>query len=386
MGFPAEDEDAFGRTLELVGRLGISKVHVFPYSPRPGTRTAAADTVPPAVKQERSARLRALSDELCRRRWQAKLGTTDRVLVDRPGRGYADDYTPWLVDAPIGEFVRARASASRRRGCSPSPPDNSLPLLPSRRRRRPRPRCRRLRRDPRHQRRLRQTHLLVLPERHVDTFRDIGAFSDDEAKRMLAFVAETARTAGLEDYRVLVNVGPGAGQTVFHLHWHVLGGRVDPDLRPPHSPPRPRMTLIARIEAELKAARPHARTSGGTHSPHPQLAARGREGAAAPAVRRGVAAGSPARAQARLEAAEAFRAGGREERAAAEEQELEVIEEFMPDQLAEEEIEEIIDDVISEVGATSIRDMGRVMAGVMHQVSGRADGSAVSQLVKEKLA
>ena len=44
------------------------------------------------------------------------------------------------------------------------------------------------------------------------------------------------------------------------------------------------------------------------------------------------------------------------------------------------------DDVISEVGATSIRDMGRVMAGVMHQVSGRADGSSVSQLVKEKLA
>jgi len=73
-----------------------------------------------------------------------------------------------------------------------------------------------------------ETHLLVLPERHVDTFRDVGAFPDEEAGRMLRFVAETAKTAGLEDYRVLVNVGPGAGQTVFHLHWHVLGGRVDP--------------------------------------------------------------------------------------------------------------------------------------------------------------
>jgi histidine triad (HIT) family protein len=72
-----------------------------------------------------------------------------------------------------------------------------------------------------------ETHLLVLPERHVDTFRDVGAFTDDEAGRMLRFVADTARTAGLDDYRVLVNVGAGAGQTIFHLHWHVLGGRVD---------------------------------------------------------------------------------------------------------------------------------------------------------------
>ncbi|GIU94594.1 MAG: hypothetical protein KatS3mg012_1051 [Gaiellaceae bacterium] len=88
----------------------------------------------------------------------------------------------------------------------------------------------------------------------------------------------------------------------------------------------------------------------------------------------------------RLEAIEAFRAAGREEQAEDEEFELEVLEEFMPEPLSEEEIEEIIDDVISEVGATSIRDLGRVMAGVMHQVSGRADGSLVSQLVKEKLA
>jgi histidine triad (HIT) family protein len=72
-----------------------------------------------------------------------------------------------------------------------------------------------------------ETHLLVLPERHVDTFRDVHAFPDDEAARMVRFVAETARSAGLDDYRVLVNVGPGAGQTVFHLHWHVIGGQMD---------------------------------------------------------------------------------------------------------------------------------------------------------------
>ena len=74
-----------------------------------------------------------------------------------------------------------------------------------------------------------ETHLLVLPERHVDTFRDVGEFTADEAKRMLDFVAATAAAAGLTDYRVLVNVGPAAGQTVFHLHWHILGGRLDPD-------------------------------------------------------------------------------------------------------------------------------------------------------------
>jgi histidine triad (HIT) family protein len=69
------------------------------------------------------------------------------------------------------------------------------------------------------------THLLVIPERHVETFRDVAELNADESKRMLEFVAETAREAGLDDYRVVVNVGPGAGQTVFHLHVHVLGGR-----------------------------------------------------------------------------------------------------------------------------------------------------------------
>ena len=88
----------------------------------------------------------------------------------------------------------------------------------------------------------------------------------------------------------------------------------------------------------------------------------------------------------RGEAADAYEAAGREEQAEAEEYELEVLEEFMPEQLTEDELEEIIDDVIAEVGATSLRDLGRVMADVMPQVSGRADGSSVSQLVREKLA
>src|SRR5437868_10913266 len=88
----------------------------------------------------------------------------------------------------------------------------------------------------------------------------------------------------------------------------------------------------------------------------------------------------------RLEAAEAFRGGGREEQATAEERELAVLEEFMPEPLGDEELERIVDDAIAENGATSLRDLGRVMADVMPQVAGRADGSYVSQLVREKLA
>jgi uncharacterized protein YqeY len=88
----------------------------------------------------------------------------------------------------------------------------------------------------------------------------------------------------------------------------------------------------------------------------------------------------------RNEAAEAFRAGGREEQASQEETELAILEEFMPEPLSEEQLEQIVDDAIAETGATSLRDMGRVMADVMPQVAGRADGSAVGQIVREKLA
>src|SRR5438093_3351416 len=82
--FPAEDDGAFANTLRTVERAGITKVHVFPYSPRPGTRTAQADPVPLALKKERSARLRAASEAACAVRWREKLGSEDLVLVDRP--------------------------------------------------------------------------------------------------------------------------------------------------------------------------------------------------------------------------------------------------------------------------------------------------------------
>jgi uncharacterized protein len=88
----------------------------------------------------------------------------------------------------------------------------------------------------------------------------------------------------------------------------------------------------------------------------------------------------------RVEAAQAFRDGGRDEQADQEEDELEVIEDYMPEPISEDELEQIVDDAIAETGATSLRDLGRVMADVMPQVAGRADGSTVSAFVREKLA
>jgi threonylcarbamoyladenosine tRNA methylthiotransferase MtaB len=116
VGFPAEDEAAFRRTLGVVEAAGISGVHVFPYSPRPGTKTAATDAVPLETKRDRSARLREASRAASLARWRRKLGREDVVLVDRPGRGYGDDYSPWLVDAPVGELVRVRGAEVTEEG------------------------------------------------------------------------------------------------------------------------------------------------------------------------------------------------------------------------------------------------------------------------------
>jgi threonylcarbamoyladenosine tRNA methylthiotransferase MtaB len=118
VGFPAEDERAFAATLDTVRAAGLTKVHVFPYSPRPGTATALDDPVTPQEKKERAARLRAASHAACLARWRTKLGREDLVLVDRPGRGYGDDYTPWLVEEakPVGALVPVRGAAVSAEG------------------------------------------------------------------------------------------------------------------------------------------------------------------------------------------------------------------------------------------------------------------------------
>jgi uncharacterized protein YqeY len=147
------------------------------------------------------------------------------------------------------------------------------------------------------------------------------------------------------------------------------------------------MSLIARIEDELKSAM-RARDQGRTDVLRLTLASLR---AAEKEVQRPLKEDEELHVlqrerKRRVEAAEAFRGGGREEQAVKEERELAVIEEFMPEPIGEAELERIIDDAIAETSATSLRDLGRVMADVMPQVAGRADGSVVSQLVREKLA
>jgi len=88
----------------------------------------------------------------------------------------------------------------------------------------------------------------------------------------------------------------------------------------------------------------------------------------------------------RLEAAEAYRQGNRAEAAAAEEREAEIIASYMPEQLSDAELESIVGDALAESGATTLQELGRVMAVVMPKVKGRAEGGRVSAVVRGKLA
>jgi uncharacterized protein YqeY len=87
----------------------------------------------------------------------------------------------------------------------------------------------------------------------------------------------------------------------------------------------------------------------------------------------------------RLEAAEAYRGGGRDDLAEAEEREAEIIASYMPEQLSDEELGAIVGDAVAESGASTPKEMGKVMGLVMPKVKGRADGKRVSNAVKERL-
>ena len=91
-------------------------------------------------------------------------------------------------------------------------------------------------------------------------------------------------------------------------------------------------------------------------------------------------------AKQRKESIKQYREAGREDLAQKEEAELKVVQEFLPKPLSEEEIEKIVEQVITETGASSMKDMGRVMKSVMEKIKGRADGSVVSSIVKKKLS
>jgi uncharacterized protein YqeY len=87
----------------------------------------------------------------------------------------------------------------------------------------------------------------------------------------------------------------------------------------------------------------------------------------------------------RLEAADAYREGGRDDLAESEAREAALIEAYLPSQLSDDELHAIVGDVVAETGAASPKEMGRVMSMVMPRVQGRADGKRVSAVVKEKL-
>jgi uncharacterized protein YqeY len=87
----------------------------------------------------------------------------------------------------------------------------------------------------------------------------------------------------------------------------------------------------------------------------------------------------------RLEAAEAFRGGGNEDRAATEESEAEAIEGYLPEQLSDDELAELVGTAVEETGASDQKEMGKVMSALMPKVAGRADGKRVSEAVRERL-
>ena len=234
-----------------------------------------------------------------------------------------------------------------------------------------------------------ETHLLVLPERHVDTFRQIDEFPDEEAGRMLRFVAAVAAAEGPRRLPRDRQRRPACGADGVPPAL----ARVGQEKRYPGSTEvadcgqTVAVELIGTIENELKQARLAREDDrrdalililSSLRSAEKELQRPLSEDEELQVLQR--------ERKKRVEAFEAFEAAGREEQADKEDFELEVLEEFMPDPLSEDELDEIVDDVIAEVEATSLRDIGRVMADVMPRVAGSADGSAVSQIVREKLA
>jgi threonylcarbamoyladenosine tRNA methylthiotransferase MtaB len=108
-GFPTESEAMFENTLRLADEAGFSALHVFPYSPRPGTAAARMPQLPPAVIKARAARLRAAGAAAKARHLQAMVGRKKELLMERGGIGRTPCFTPARLDGvPHGEFVRAR--------------------------------------------------------------------------------------------------------------------------------------------------------------------------------------------------------------------------------------------------------------------------------------
>jgi threonylcarbamoyladenosine tRNA methylthiotransferase MtaB len=112
-GFPTESDAMFERTLALVDDCGLTYLHVFPYSPRPGTPAARMPQVPAAVRKMRAAQLRASGAAAFARFLGERIGATERVLVESPGFGHSEHFAPVAgLPGEAGEIVTAHISAA----------------------------------------------------------------------------------------------------------------------------------------------------------------------------------------------------------------------------------------------------------------------------------
>jgi threonylcarbamoyladenosine tRNA methylthiotransferase MtaB len=109
-GFPTETQEHAAETESLIAECGITHLHVFPYSPRPGTPAARMPPVPPASAKARAARLRALGQAALARHLDAQVGRALTLLTERGGRGRAEDFTAMrLPEGPPGRIIDAVA-------------------------------------------------------------------------------------------------------------------------------------------------------------------------------------------------------------------------------------------------------------------------------------
>jgi threonylcarbamoyladenosine tRNA methylthiotransferase MtaB len=107
-GFPTEDEAMFRNTLDLVAEMNIAFLHVFPYSPRPGTPAARMPAVAPDIVRERAAQLRAAGQAALEAELRSRIGTSGDVLIEKPGIGRADFYASVVCPAEVAGVERMR--------------------------------------------------------------------------------------------------------------------------------------------------------------------------------------------------------------------------------------------------------------------------------------
>jgi uncharacterized protein YqeY len=218
-------------------------------------------------------------------------------------------------------------------------------------------------------------HVLVIPRQHVANLEEIGDLPDSVVKRLFEVSSAVAGKLGVTEggYAVRVNNGSDAGQEVFHLHLHVMGGKNAVSARD-------------RIQADTKTAMKERDKT--------RVGALRMLGAALKNAE--IEAGRPLTEQEeqtilrrqlkqRDESAEAFRKAGREERAASESAEAEIVRSYLPQPLSPAELEEIADRAIDETGATGMRDMGNAMGRAMELSEGRAEGRQLSAIVRNRL-